>query len=572
MRKGELLQLKNVLIITDIAKCKICNQFTQILSKNNFKVFVSNCEKKQIQKEIFENFIEIIILLPSVEIERKAELCHWLYKNYPNKIYFSYVPFSLSKELDILKCPLYIKKRCKAVFLIFDILTQSDLIISRIKFYINTQYIIKLGDISYKVLRILNNVTKEAGNFPIFKKEISYYSSYIEVSKKITQIIHLLGAYIVNLISKEFLVDKISLFLYEPSVGKYVLVASKNYEIKDKNVPVFLSLEWEFVNRALKEKTPLMLQNGTIHYPKFKKLKFKPQPDIISSLVIPIVFGENVYGVLNAARLKKYKERFTIYDLNLLLYLTKWIGYIYSIIMSFKLNIEYNKLKDDFISIINHELRTPLMALSASFELLEGKIPSNIEDIIKRNIKRLSSMIEELLDFSRIGKGTLKIVKKEESISSLIKEIQEEYTTQLKNKNIEFIIKINLKTDKEMFDYYRMKQVLTNLINNSIKFLPKDRKNKYIKLTVTEEEKYFHFCVEDNGRGIPKSELKNVFIPFVQVGDILTEHKKGLGLGLSIAKEIIEQHRGKIYIESEEGKWTKSHILLPKSFLVGGGS
>lgn len=573
MRKEDILKtkgniLKKILIITDISKCKLCTPITQLLSKNGFKVYISDCDKAQIHKNMFENFIEIVILLPSINIQQRAQFCSWLYKNYPNKIYFSYVPFSLSKELDILECPLYRKNKCKAIFLIYDVFTQPELLVSRIKYYIKRQYFTKIGEISYDVLKILNSVTKKVGNLPMFKKEISFYSSYLEVAEKTNQIRNLFGVKIVDLISKKFLADKISLFLYNPSLGNYTLVASKNYEIEDKNTPVVLSNDWKFVKQAIEQKTPLMLQNGTIRYPKFKKLKIKPQPDMISSLVIPLVIGENVVGILNVGRLKEDKERFTNYDLTLLLYITKWIGYIYSIIISFELNVEYNKLKDDFISIINHELRTPLMALSASFELLEGKIPSNIEDIVKRNIKRLNSMIEELLDFSRIGRGTLKVIEKENTISTLIKEIQEEYYPILKNKNIEFIVDTNLKTDKAIFDYHKLKQVLANLINNSIKFFPKHREHKYVKLKVEEKEQHFHFCVEDNGKGIPKSELKKVFLPFVQVGDITTEHKQGLGLGLAISKEIVKQHKGKIYIESKEGEWTKVHLLLPKS---GGG-
>ncbi len=558
------LGLKNILIITKLEKCKLCSPIAELLSKYGYKVFLSNCKKEEIKKAIFDHLIEIIILMPAVELSYRFQICEWLFKNYPNKVYISYTPFSLQKELDIIKCPLYLKHKCRASFLIFDVFTQKELLVKRIEYLIHLQYTNKIANISFKLLNMLDEAVKNFGVLPLFKKEVSVYSSYNRMAQQVEQLINFIGEKLVDFISKKFLADKISLFMYDVVSNKYVLVASKNYKIEDKNKPLYISEEWKFVNMAIKNKKNLILQDGEMRYPVFKKLNFKPQPDIISSLVMPIVVGENVLGVLNVARLKEDKERYTSVDLSLLVYLTGWIGYIYSIIMSFKLNIEYNKLKDDFIAIINHELRTPLMALSASFELLEGKIPKNIEEIVKRNIKRLTSMIEELLDFSRIFRGKLKVVKKENSILKLINEIVEEYSQQLKNKGIEFIVDTDIKTAEFNFDYYRIKQVLTNFINNSIKFFPEDRENKYIKLSVKEKEKVFEFCVEDNGKGIPKSELKKVFLPFVQVGDVSVDHKQGLGLGLAIAKEIAKQHKGRIFLESQEGSWTKACLILPK--------
>lgn len=561
-------KLKNVLLITNKNNCNHCQPLSQLLSKNGYKVVISEYDKEEIKNKIWDNFIEIIILLPTTDIKTRCETCKWLYKNYPNKIYFVYLPEANVEKYNITNCNLYIKSRCRASFLFFNCITQPELFISRFKILIDKNCKEATDSISSQMFAYLHILITQTLQLPLLKPAISSFSlSPVEAEEKIDILLKFISKELVKFISKKFLVDKISLFFYDTNTEDYILYGSKNYEIKKE--PVVLSKSWLLIKEVLKEKKMFLIQDGIIHYPKVKKITTRLQPNIVSSIIIPLMIGNEVLGIINLARKEKANERFTKFDLYLLEKMSSWIVYIFATILSIKISIEYSKLKDDFVSIVNHELRTPLMALSAAIELIEGKIPPNIETIIRRNISRLSSMIEEILDFSRISRRMFKIVKRKESISQLVNEIVEEYKIQLDKKNIRFELEYNVKTDTAVFDKQRIKQIITNFINNSIKFFPEEKQDKYIKLLVEEEKDNYHFCVEDNGKGIKKSDLKKIFLPFIQIGDIMTDHKPGLGLGLYISYEIMKQHEGKIWIESEEGKYTKAHILLPKN-LSGG--
>ena len=151
---------------------------------------------------------------------------------------------------------------------------------------------------------------------------------------------------------------------------------------------------------------------------------------------------------------------------------------IYSIILGFKLVIEYEKLKSDLVAIVNHELRTPLMSISAGLELISNQIPSELQKLLFRNIQRLSDIIEGLLDFSKISTTTLLLDKQSVSISSIVEEIFETYKEVLEEKNIKFIIEKDFKEDICFLDKLRIKQVISNLISNSIKFIPEEKKGK----------------------------------------------------------------------------------------------
>lgn len=227
--------------------------------------------------------------------------------------------------------------------------------------------------------------------------------------------------------------------------------------------------------------------------------------------------------------------------------------------------LEYERMKSDFISIVNHELRTPLMAISAAIELVEKNLSQEIYLLIRRNIQKLNNLVEQLLDFSRINRETFSIMKTKNSVSALINEIVSEYNLTLKNSNITLQVNFDLKNDIQLFDKERIKQVVSNLINNSIKFMPNKKSSNYIKLSVEETKKDIVFCVTDNGRGIQTKNLKYIFNPFVQLSEITTKEKNGLGLGLAIAKNIVESHKGKIWAKSVFGKWTKIFFTIPKN-------
>lgn len=554
---------KNILIISSANQNQIPCQFQiECLKKNNYKIFFCSTNKEEIERTLLKHEIEIICITSNIVYEERSLLCEWLFNKYPLKFYF--ILFCERTVLNVLNdlpsCNLLKENKCKASFLY--LYQNEEFFISRFESLIKKS-LLGMSDLLKTTLKtILDNVVEKVGIIPLKREEIQKYGSIEEVYSLVNSILDRISKKTKEFLVKFFNLDKMSLFLYDSLKENYVLVASYKYKIL--KTPTVLERDWFLVKKAIKDKKPMLLQNGFMHYPEFKKLKIKHQPEIISSIILPLKVGDYIMGVINMARLSPLKEKFTKLDFYLAKVYSEWLSYIFSILLSFKNSLEYEKLKSDFVSIINHELRTPLMALSGAVELLEGEIPKNIEDILKRNIKRLDSLILNLLDFSKIGKGTFKVILKFDSIKDLVSEIVEEYKIRLEKLGIKFIVEEELITEKIFFDKDRIKQIITNFLNNSIKFAKEDEKNKYIKFTIKEEEKYIHFIVEDNGIGIKKEDLKRIFMPFVQVGDIMTEHKPGLGLGLFISKEIAQQHKGKIFAESEYGKFTRFHLLLPK--------
>jgi len=549
--------LRSVLVISKNPKLA-SKKFLPLFKRHKFKVFFSSPEMKEIERKIYDNFIEIIFICCDIPIKQRVNLCKRLYKKYPNKLYFTHIR-DIKNSCDVKNCKLLRENICKSAFLFFPF---GENLIERFKFLIKRNFSSILGNVSKRQLDILAKISKETF-LPMTRKDISS-SAYSpnEIVNALEYLSKNIGVYFVDEIKKQFLADKISFFSYDVHKDNYVLVASYGY-IKDKE-PIAMDRKWELMNKVVSSRKPLLIQNGVIHYPEIQKLKIKPQPKIVSSMVLPMIVNNRVIGVLNIARISPKKERFTELDFNLAQYWSSWMELIYSIILGFKLVIEYEKLKSDLVAIVNHELRTPLMSISAGLELISGEISQELAGLIYRNIQRLYNTIEQLLDFSKISKGTLVLEKQSASISSIVEEIFETYKEVLEEKNIKFIIEKDFKEDICFLDKLRIKQVISNLISNSIKFIPEEKKEKYIKFSVKEKKKEYVFSVEDNGKGIKKEDIEKLFIPFIQIGDIMTEHKPGLGLGLFISKYIVEEHRGRIWVESEFGKWTRVSFTIPK--------
>ncbi len=388
---------------------------------------------------------------------------------------------------------------------------------------------------------------------PIFRKEIYKYKdlSY-QIDINLDNLMNNIGKEVVKRIQKFFYADRTSLFNYDAVKNNYILVASYG-PMKDKGL-LENKHNFQLMEKVISEKRPLFIPDGIFYYSKLQKLNIKPKRGDISLIVLPMVSNKSVFGVLEILKFCSKKEKFTKLDFNLAQYWCSWLVLAYSIILGFKLSVEYDKMKCDFVSVINHELRTPLMAILGSIELIADQIPKNIYNILFRNINRLRSLIEELLDFSKISKGIFKIDKKENRMSEIVDEIFEEYKPLCDSNNVKLMVEKNIKTDICEVDKERIKQVLINLISNTLKWFSEERQEKYIKISVEEKDEHYLFSVEDNAQVMKKEDLNKLFYPFIQLGDVMTQHKPGLGIGLFITKSIIDEHKCKILVESKYGR------------------
>jgi len=224
--------------------------------------------------------------------------------------------------------------------------------------------------------------------------------------------------------------------------------------------------------------------------------------------------------------------------------------------------------KDEFLAMITHELKTPLVPIQGYADiLLRGhlgdlnKSQKERIEIIKASSASLLSLISDLLDAQKLDLGQLRIKTKQENLKSTAEKTIVAMSPQAQVDQIELINGINNDLYAE-YDDDRIRQVLTNLIKNSLKAVsPKTGK---IKILAEDTPNEVIVSVKDNGKGIPKDKQNDLFKKFYQVDTSLTREKGGSGLGLSICKGILATHNGKIWLESEPGKGTMVTFTIPK--------
>ncbi|HEC69144.1 MAG TPA: PAS domain S-box protein [Candidatus Omnitrophica bacterium] len=227
---------------------------------------------------------------------------------------------------------------------------------------------------------------------------------------------------------------------------------------------------------------------------------------------------------------------------------------------------ELDQLKSQFIANVSHELRTPLVAIDKSISLLLSKAVGSLSkeqeeflSIARRNLKRLTNLINDLLDMSKLEAKRMALNKRLSSIEEVVREAVSSFQHWADTKSIKLIQEVREGLPQVNIDPDRVLQVLNNLLSNALKFTPEGGE---VKVSSFLEEDALKVIVQDTGAGIPQKDLPRVFDKFYQAS-FRTSEVTGTGLGLSIAKEIIELHGGKIWVESQEGKGAKFIFILP---------
>ena len=237
---------------------------------------------------------------------------------------------------------------------------------------------------------------------------------------------------------------------------------------------------------------------------------------------------------------------------------------------------ELDRLKSNFVANISHELRTPLIGTEKAITLLldrsAGKVNKDQEQflvIAKSNLKRLSVMINDLLDLAKLEAGKMQPKFELLSIEKLINESIDGLNAWANTKHIKIEREIQQSLPHVNADSNRIMQILNNLLGNAIKFTPNDGAITVRAVSRNEGNKdEIEISVQDTGAGITKEDLDKVFDKFYQTGERSFTDMTGTGIGLSIAKEVVGLHGGKIWAESEKGKGAKFIFTLPVN--IGG--
>jgi signal transduction histidine kinase len=224
------------------------------------------------------------------------------------------------------------------------------------------------------------------------------------------------------------------------------------------------------------------------------------------------------------------------------------------------------RLKSDFVSNVSHELRTPLSLIRLYAETLElGRLKSDAKcheyySIIRKESERLTALINNILDFSRIEAGRKEYDFRETDVGELVRNTLESYRYQIEQNGFAFEERIADDVPRLRVDREALARSLLNLVNNALKY-SQDR--KFIGVNVFRDNGSVKLEVVDHGIGIPSDEQGKIFEKFYRVGDPLVHNTKGSGLGLSLVRHVVEAHGGQVLVDSAPGRGSKFTICLP---------
>ena len=228
---------------------------------------------------------------------------------------------------------------------------------------------------------------------------------------------------------------------------------------------------------------------------------------------------------------------------------------------------EVDRMKDEFVSIVSHELRTPLTSIRGSVQLVldeANSVPDpehrKLLQIALNNCERLVRIINDILDVSKIESGNLSLRKKAVHVADLVRQAVDVVAPPARNANVTLDANVPANIRPVMVDPDRIVQALVNLLSNAVKFAPP---RSTVTTTVTGTDHTITIAVADQGEGIAPENLNRLFQKFQQVDSSSSRRKGGTGLGLAITKALVEQHGGRIFVDSELHKGTRFSFTLP---------
>jgi signal transduction histidine kinase/HAMP domain-containing protein len=312
-------------------------------------------------------------------------------------------------------------------------------------------------------------------------------------------------------------------------------------------------------------------------FPSYPLLKYVEKEGLVSFIGAPLISKGKVVGAISLGT--KKKRIFTNNDLDLMLSIGNVIGiavenaglYKDSTENFEKLQLAYeelqtlDKMKDDFIANVSHELKTPLISIKGYGELLHDEKIGTLSDVQKqslqaiiRNADRLTRLINSILFISKLQAGKVEFRLESVDLDKVVEVCIADFKSMMESKSLTYEKDIAAES-KVVGDRDRLIEVVTNILDNAIKFSPPEGK---ISIHAYKEGEFIHFTVKDRGIGIPADVIPKLFSRFYQLDASTARKYGGTGLGLYITKNIVDAFSGKIWIESEVGKGTTVHILM----------
>lgn len=334
-----------------------------------------------------------------------------------------------------------------------------------------------------------------------------------------------------------------------PAVMKDVLNSKSNALRTDANPPAMMI-------HASKDSTPWVV---SANWDGGKPEVERPFADIFQGMVWAIKYPGTTIAEIGA-RLLSYNYA-VLAALSLLM-----VGGIFLTYRNVSREMNLARLKSDFVANVSHELRTPLALIRLYAETLElGRLTAKekYQDyfrIIREESERLTALINNILDFSRIEAGGKEYEFKETNLPDLVRATLDSYRFQIEQNGFAFEENISGDIPPVNVDREAIARSLLNLVNNALKY-SKDR--KFVGVSLYRANGSVKLEVHDHGIGIPPGEQEKIFEKFYRCGDPLVHNIKGSGLGLSLVRHIVRAHGGDVLVESVPDKGSKFTIALP---------
>jgi signal transduction histidine kinase len=281
-----------------------------------------------------------------------------------------------------------------------------------------------------------------------------------------------------------------------------------------------------------------------------------------SAIYVPLVARGRTFGVMTCA---SERRRYGADDLSLAEELARRAAVALDNSSLYRAAREATRARDDMLGVVSHDLRNPIHTAYMSAALLLELMPPADESgtqrsqlrIIKRAMGRANRLIQDLLDVTRIEGGNLRVVTAPTSVAAILADARDEADATAAERSITFRVSPAGDLPPVLADHGRVLQVLSNLVGNALKFTPAGGS---VTITVAREKETIRFTVADTGSGVPVDQLPHLFERYWQAQ---TDDRRGVGLGLSIARGIVEAHGGRIWAESTPGAGSRFHFALP---------
>ena len=377
----------------------------------------------------------------------------------------------------------------------------------------------------------------------------------LSTSLDVEQTVGVLARLIVPNLASRVVIDRVD----ESDALRRMAIADKRTGVQVSSVSSPIEDVAEIVKSAMNERQP-KLAGRSANIESY--IGLSGNEAVSSAIVIPMITRGQTLGVVVVAALEG-KPPFTSDDVALLTDLVRHGTVAIDNATLYSESQQAVRAREEVLAIVSHDLRNPLNAVTLAASLLQTSETLSQDDreqidTIVLSAKRMSRLIADLLDVTRLEGGKrLPIEPEPVDVEALVHETEEIFKPQAAAAGVRFEAQIVDGVPQVYADRHRIAQVLSNLVGNALKFTPK---GGVIRLRAERKDDAVLFVASDTGPGIPKEHLADVFHPFWQAK---RAERMGAGLGLPIARGIVESHGGKIWAESEPGEGTSFYFTLP---------